>query len=174
MKCVCQHAGFPESQNHSMTEARRDLWFHLFQPLLKQRLLECDTYVHVQAAFNGGEPTASLGNLCQCSVTHTAEKCFLMVRGNLLTSYAHCFLSWALRTPGNNLAPYSLNTLFKCLLILIRSPQASFFFFFFFSWAEQSHLSQLFFSYKSHSNPLTTLTILMTLHLTPLSMSVSL
>jgi len=34
---------------------------------------------HIQAAiedFQGGDPTTSLGNLCQCSVTYTEQKCF--------------------------------------------------------------------------------------------------
>ena len=36
--------------------------------------------------FKEETPTASLGNLCQCSITHTVRTCFLMARWNLLCS----------------------------------------------------------------------------------------
>lgn len=44
---------------------------------------------HVQAAFEnlqGGRSTTSLGNVCQRSITHTAQKCCLMFRWNLVCS----------------------------------------------------------------------------------------
>ena len=69
-----------------------------------------------------GDSAVSLGNLCQCSVTLTVIKCFLMFRGNLL-----CFrlcprpLFLALNTTGKSLAPFSLQSLFRYLYTLIRS-----------------------------------------------------
>ena len=44
---------------------------------------------HLQAALEnlqGGDPTTSLGNLCQCSIICTAQKCILVFRANLLCS----------------------------------------------------------------------------------------
>lgn len=73
------------------------------------------------------EDTTSLGNL-QCSVTQTAQTCFLMSRGNRLCS-SLCLLPFilALRTTEKTLAPSSLHPPFRCLYTLIRSPPSTLF-----------------------------------------------
>lgn len=74
----------------------------LAQPLFKQGHPEEDAQDHVQVAsedLHGRDSTASLGNPCQCSVTHTHKRSLLMFR-HLIAS---CFLScpWASRKePG--------------------------------------------------------------------------
>lgn len=72
---------------------------HLGQPQIKQGPPEQGARDPVQATFEdlqGGDSTASLCSLshlhlCQCSVTCTVKKCFLMFRQNLL-----CSNSWPL------------------------------------------------------------------------------
>ena len=70
----------------------------------------------------GGDSTASLGNLCQGSVTLTGKKCFLMFRGHLL-----CFslrplpLVLSLDTTEKSLALSSLHPPFGYLYTLMRS-----------------------------------------------------
>lgn len=64
-------------QNHRMAEPGRDLWIRLTQSLPTSRstwLLEI---------FEEEHPTASQGNLCQCSITSTVKRSFLMFRQNL-------------------------------------------------------------------------------------------
>ena len=57
-------------------------------PLLQQRHSEHSAQDHMQVAFEDlqGDPASSLGSLCQRSVTHTAQKCFLMFTWSLLSS----------------------------------------------------------------------------------------
>lgn len=48
------------------------MWVHMTQPLLQQAYLVQHAQEHIQAAYEDsrrGDPTASLGNLYQCSVT---------------------------------------------------------------------------------------------------------
>jgi len=77
------------SRNPRMAGVRRDLRVYLAQPLTKQGHPEQGGQGHGQAAsedLQGGDPTASLGNLYRCSVTCRAQKCCLVFRGNLLSS----------------------------------------------------------------------------------------
>ena len=56
-------------------------------PLPKQGHPEQAAQDHIQAAFGdpqGGFPTASLGSLCQGSVTRPAQECCLVLRGSFL------------------------------------------------------------------------------------------
>lgn len=80
------------------------------QLLFKERHSEqsAQGYVHVR----GGDSTASLGNMCQCSATHTAQKCFLMVRWNLLR-FTLCQLPLAIDTTEKSLASFSLHPPFR-------------------------------------------------------------
>lgn len=66
-------------QSNRMAEAGRDFWAHLVQHLLKQGHQEEGALHHAWVTFWDlqGDSVASLGNLCQCSITHTV-KCFLM------------------------------------------------------------------------------------------------
>lgn len=70
-----------------MFEIGRDLWAHLLQPLPQH--LEWDIQDCIRVAvedLQGGGCTTYLGYLCQCFVTHTAQKCSLMLGWNLLCS----------------------------------------------------------------------------------------
>ena len=74
---------------------------------------------HTQMAsedLQDGNPTASLSNICQCSVSHTAQKCFLVFRGNYLCS-SLCLLPLvlALGTIEKSLAPSSWHPPFRYL-----------------------------------------------------------
>lgn len=65
------------------SQAGRDLWAHLAQPLPKQGHPEQAAQGHVQMAFGdlqGGNPTACLGSMCPGSLTRTAQKCCLKFR----------------------------------------------------------------------------------------------
>jgi len=68
---------------------------------------------HVQVAYGdlqGGDSTTSQGSLSLFSVTWTALKCFLMLRGNLLcSSLCPLPLFLALGNTGKNLVPTSLH-----------------------------------------------------------------
>lgn len=76
-----------------------------------------------------GDSSMSLGSLCQLSVIHTAQMCFLMLRWNLLFSrLCHLSLVLALSTTGRSLSLSSLHppfkylhNLLKCLLSLLVS-----------------------------------------------------
>ena len=64
--------------------------------LLKQGHQQQVAQDHVHMPFQypkDGDSAVSLGNLCQCSVTLTVKKCFLMFRGNLLC-FRLCLWSW--------------------------------------------------------------------------------
>lgn len=84
-----------------------------------------------------GDCSTSLGSLCQLPVTHTAQRCFLMLRWNLLFfMLCHLSLVLALSTTGRSLSLPSLHppfkylyTLLKCLLSLLvsRLSTASYF-----------------------------------------------
>jgi len=58
-----------------MVEVVGDLWVHLAQPLLKQGHAKQNMSRWPQE-ISTEETPQPLGNLCQCSVTHTAQKCF--------------------------------------------------------------------------------------------------
>jgi len=63
-----------------------------------------------------GGSTASLGNVCQRSITHTATKCFLMFRGDLPCSrWCPSPLVPSLGTTAHSLAPSSLHLPFAYL-----------------------------------------------------------
>lgn len=105
---------FASKPIHRRAEAWRDLW-NSSGPitLLKQGHLAPVTQNHVQRAFEDlqGQRFHSLsGKPCQCSVTLTGRKCFLMFRGSFL-----CFnlcpssLILSLSTTKNNLALSSLH-----------------------------------------------------------------
>lgn len=72
-----------------------------------------------------GKPTTSLRNMCQCLVTITGKKCFLIFRGYLL-----CFclcplpLVLALGPTEKSLIITSLQPFYRCLYTLMRSPRA--------------------------------------------------
>jgi len=71
-----------------------------------------------------GDSTASLGNLCQCSVT--AKKCFLMFRGNLLClSLCPLPLVLSLGATEKSLALSSLHPPFRYLYTLLRHTPPS-------------------------------------------------
>ncbi|XP_074997864.1 armadillo repeat-containing protein 1 isoform X2 [Calonectris borealis] len=62
----------------------------------------------------GGDSTTSLANLCQCSVTLTVKKCFLLFRGNLLSSsVCPLRLVLSLGTTEKSLALSSLHPPFR-------------------------------------------------------------
>jgi len=84
--------------------------------------------------------TSSLGNLCQCLVTLTMKKCFLVFRWNCLyISLCPLPLVLALGTTGKSLAPSSSFHPFRYFYTLRRSPfEPSLL------QAEQSQLSQPF------------------------------
>ena len=89
------HLGEVETKNPRMAEAGRPSGAHLPQSLPKQGHPEQAAQGHVQVALEdpqGGDPTASLGSLCQCSGTHPAQQCYLVLRENLLCS-SWCLLS---------------------------------------------------------------------------------
>lgn len=73
-----------------------------------------------------GDSSTSLGSLCQLSVIHTAQRCFLILRRNVLFSrLCHLSLVLALSTIGRSLSLSSLyppfkylHNLLKCLLSL--------------------------------------------------------
>ena len=71
-----------------------------------------------------GHSTTSLRNLCQCLITLTVKKCFLVFRQNL-PCFSLCPLPLVLSpdTTENSLAPSSL-PLLSYLYTLIRSSQA--------------------------------------------------
>lgn len=97
-----------------MFEIGRDLWVHLLQPLPQHR--EQGVQNCIRVAFEhlqGGDCTTSLGYPCQCFLTHTAQKCFLMLRWNLLcSSLCTLPLILVLDTPENS-----------CLRPLCNLPQ---------------------------------------------------
>ncbi|XP_071899763.1 cilia- and flagella-associated protein 20 isoform X3 [Anas platyrhynchos] len=65
-----------------------------------------------------GDSTTSLGNLCQCPITCTAQKCLLKFRRNLLcSSLSPLLLVLALGTTGNSLALSSLHPPFSTTYI---------------------------------------------------------
>jgi len=90
----------------------------------------------VLSISTGGNSTTSLGNLCQCFITLTVEKCCLVFRRNLL-----CFSLCPLPpvpsqdTTENSPAPSSFPPI-RCLHTGIAPLSCLF-------QAEQSHLSQL-------------------------------
>lgn len=73
-------------------EVGRDLWVPLVQPLLQQGHPKKGAQDHSQTPFEdlqGGDLTASLGHLCEGSITHRIKNHFLMSRRNHLF---HCLL----------------------------------------------------------------------------------
>lgn len=85
--------------------------------------------------YTDGDPTASLGNPCQCSITLTVKKCFLVFKWNLMC-FSSCLVPFVLSlgTTERNLAPSSSFPLIRCLHTLGRSPQS-----FLFSGKEAEH-----------------------------------
>ncbi|KAK4828311.1 hypothetical protein QYF61_025323 [Mycteria americana] len=98
-------------------------------PVLSKGHLELAAQDHVQMAFEYlQDSTTSLGNLCQCSITLTVKKCFLMLRWNLLGFSMHPLpLVLPLVTTEKSLALSSLLPLFSYLYTLIRSPPSRYF-----------------------------------------------
>lgn len=93
-----------------------------FQTLLKQEHLQQAAQGHIQAAFEvlQGDPIISLGNLWKCSITCTAQNCFLMVRGSLLcSSLCPVPLVLALSTSDKSLALSALHPPFRQLYSLV-------------------------------------------------------
>ena len=95
-------------QNSGRAEADQALQVHLAQLLLQLEHPEKGAQAHVQVAFGhlqGGDPTTSLGSLCQCSITWTAQKCsWCSEESSGVPIYAHCLLSWhwvPLTEPGS-------------------------------------------------------------------------
>lgn len=75
----------PKSKYHRLAEAGWDLT----QPLLKKGHPEQGDQGHVQAEFGdlqGGDSTASLASMSQCSTVCTVRKCFLVFGWNFLYS----------------------------------------------------------------------------------------
>lgn len=72
MRCIS------ESQHHRVVEVGRDLW----RPSAPEQAAQD----HVWVVFENlqGDSTTSLGILCQCSITHKAQKSCLMFIGSLL------------------------------------------------------------------------------------------
>ena len=105
-----------------MAEEGKDLWVHLAQTLLKSRHPQQGAQDHVQAASED-LLAFSLVSVCQCSVTCTEQKCFLMFRGNILcSSLCPLLLVLALSTTEKSLAPSSSHLPFRNLYTLMRSP----------------------------------------------------
>ena len=109
-----------------MAEAGSALCVHLAQPLLQQGPPQQGAQAHVQVTsgdLQGGDPTASLGNPCQRSIICTAQKCFLVFRGNLLCprvcTLAHVL---ALGNTEKSLVVSSGHPPFRYLYTLVRSP----------------------------------------------------
>lgn len=69
-----------------------------------------------------GDFTTSLGNLCQCFITHTVWKCFLMFRWKLSSSLCPLPLFLALGTTVKSMAASSFHPPFSYLYTWIRSP----------------------------------------------------
>ena len=88
------------SQNHKMAEVGRDLWRSLCPSQLPRTASRWPLNIS-----EDGDSTTSLGNLCQCLITLTGKKCFLMFRGNLLC-FCLCplLLVMSLGTTGRSLA----------------------------------------------------------------------
>jgi len=100
------------------------MWFNL--PLLKKGHTELSLHLwRLLSASKDADATTSLGNLCQCLVTLTVKKCFLMFRGNLLCfSLCPLPLVLSLGTTKKSLDP-SLHPPFRYWSTLIRSPEPS-------------------------------------------------
>lgn len=82
-----------ETQNDTMAEVGRTSG----STCLKQSHPEKGTQYHIQVDLEISKEKTSqaLGNLCQHSVTCTAQKCFLMFRWNLdVLVCVSCLLSW--------------------------------------------------------------------------------
>ena len=109
-----------------MAKVGRDLCVHRAQPLLQQGHPQQGAQAHVQVTsgdLQGGDPTASLGNPCQRSIICTAQKCFLVFRGNLLCSNLRPLpLVLALGSIGKSLTSSSFHPVFRYLWTLMRSP----------------------------------------------------
>ena len=88
-------------------------------PLLQQghpELVPRTTSGELLKISEDGDYTTSLGSLCQCSVTCTVWKYFLMCRGNLVcSSLCTLFLILALGTDEQYLALSSLRSPFSYL-----------------------------------------------------------
>ena len=100
------------AQNHRMVGVSRSIWVHLLQPLLQQGHPAQGAQSRIQVAFGDlqeRDSTASLGNLCQCSIACTAQKCFLVFRGN--SSLCALPVVLALGSTDNSLTPSSLHSL---------------------------------------------------------------
>ena len=101
------------------------------QPLLKQGHLKCAAQSHIQAAFEDlqGDSTSSLGSLYQCSVTCTAQRCFLIFRRNISSPGTGHY--W--KEPGSDFFAPSLQEFVYIDGIFPEPPLL---------WAEQSQHSQ--------------------------------
>ena len=70
-----------------------------------------------------GNPTIAVGNLCQCSVTLTVKKCFLIFRKNIsFISLSSLPLVVSLGTTGKRFSQSSLDPPFRYLCTLRISP----------------------------------------------------
>lgn len=73
--------------------------------------------------------TQPLGSLCQCSVTHTAQKSSLVFRGSLLCAgLCPLPLALVLDITDKSLSPYYLHPPFRFSYTLVKSPLSLLFF----------------------------------------------
>lgn len=111
------------SQNTRMDEAANAFWVYLVPPLLQQGHPQQGAQHHLQEAsedLQEGDSTTSLGSLCHCSITCTAQKGCLVFMGNLLcSSLCPLPLVLSLGTTQKTLALSSLHSPFRYLYILI-------------------------------------------------------
>lgn len=102
--------------------------------------------------FQRGDPQ-SLGSLCQCTATHTAQEFFLTFRGNLPSSSLYLLpLVQELGITEMSLAPSSLHSPFRYFICTDETPHEPF-------PGRTSQLPQPFFTGK-YSSPLPTVVAL--------------
>lgn len=112
-----------QKQNHRLVDVGRHLWVHLVQSLLKQWQGTQDDVQVTSEDLQEGGLTTSLGNLCQCFITCTRQKCFLMSGQNLLCfTFCQKRLVLSLGTTENNLASFSLH---PSIQVFIHTDQNS-------------------------------------------------
>lgn len=115
-----------QPQDHRMSKVGRDLCSPSGPASLpKQRHPKKGAQAHIKAVFEDlqEDSTTFLSNLCQCSVTRTVQKCFLVFRGNVPCSCL-CPLSLVLAsgTTERSLALCPLHFSFRYLQTLMRTP----------------------------------------------------
>ena len=76
---LLHHKYFQSSQNPRMAEVGRELWVHLIQSLLQRGHTEQGVQV-ASEDLQGGDSSASLGSLSQCSILHATKKCLSFLK----------------------------------------------------------------------------------------------